>query len=547
MRMESHKNAHKGTNKTTANSADSTCSLQADGTKGGCGMRGSSLRRFSLFSAVSRPLSALLVAFSLSAASGQAQAERPNVVFLVVDDLNDWVGALGHGQAKTPNIDRLAEQGTLFANAHSPAPICNPSRTAIMLGRYPHKTGIYDNRAYWRLAFPEAVTLPEHFRRNGYLTAGGGKLFHTAPGYNDPRGFDSYFFWNPKSQYAGWGEHYHHPDWPGLESKPASVMPTFTKQNFDYAILDHPEEDMPDNLVAQWAADFLSEEQEEPFFMAAGMFRPHLEWYAPRKYFEMYPLEDIELPPYLATDLEDVGEWARSNARDSGSRHAEIVARGEWKKLVQAYLACISYADANVGRIMNALDAGPNRENTIVVLWSDHGYHLGEKDHWRKFTLWERSTRVPLIFRLPGRTQAGSRVDAGVGLISLYRTLSELAGLPVSEGVDGPSLVPLLENPQADWEEPALTTHGEGNAALRDERWRYIMNRDGAEELYDHQSDPNEWRNLAQDPRYQDVLAKFRKQVPSFVPKLDNKGVFDFNYEGYYWTHPQSGQVILGR
>ena len=478
-----------------------------------------------------------------------AAAPRPNVLFIAVDDWNDWVGCLGHKQAITPNLDRLAAGGMLFTNAHCAAPVCNPSRTAVMLGRLPSSTGIYNNGQWWRPAHPDTVTLPAYFRSHGYHVAGAGKLFHHTAGFNDPLAYDSYYFWNPEvAEAEGWSEAYHHPHWPGVKHKPASAVARKTKSNFDYAAIDLPEEQLPDTKVALWAADQLAHKHDKPFFLAVGMFRPHLEWYAPRKYFDMYPLSKIRLPRVKDDDLDDLPPIARKWAADRGSNHAWIRESGEWPKLVQAYLACISYSDAQVGRILDALEAGPNADNTIVVLWSDHGYHLGEKQHWHKFVLWERSTRVPLIVRAPGITRPGSRCGRPVSLVDLYPTLADLCGLPAKPGLDGRSIVPLLKDPAAKWPFPAVCVQEPGNCAVRSENWRYIRYSDGSEELYDHSSDPDEWTNLAAGAEYRAVIADHARWVPRvFAPPAPSKGAYRFDPAAFTWTNKKTGKITRGQ
>ena len=339
--------------------------------------------------------------------------ERPNVLFIAVDDWNDWVGCLGHEQAITPNVDALAKRGVLFTNAHCTVSVCNPSRAAVMTGLRPETTGVFENSHRLRKKVPDLVTLPQHFRQNGYRAEGGGKIYHDVPPFcDDPASWDDYFWWSeygPKGGKSGGGfrSPYSIPPDPEPEDRPMHQITKLTKRNFDWGGVDQPESDWPDYQVAEWASEFLSQEQDKPFFLAVGIFRPHVPWFNPQKYFDLYPEESIELPAVKDDDVDDLGVWARKRAMDGNSKHAEVVASGDWKGAVQAYLASISHADANVGRVIEALDAGPNKDNTIIVLWSDHGYHLGEKGHWHKRTLWERATHVPLIVVAPGVTGAG--------------------------------------------------------------------------------------------------------------------------------------------
>jgi len=447
----------------------------------------------------------------------RAQSRRPNVLMIAVDDWNDWVGALGgHPQVKTPNLDRLASRGVLFTEAHTAAPICNPSRTALLTGRRPSTSGVYLNDQPWRIAMPDVITLPQHFRQNGYRVEGGGKVFHHGRGYNDPRSWDRYFFWNPAARANGWHDNYSFPPDPE-PARPVTPMPSVSWRNFDWAPLDVAEEAMPDYKLASWAGDFLRTRQDRPFFLAAGFFRPHIPWFVPRRYFDMYPLDDVIVPTVKEDDLADVPPIARQYALNEFSRHDLLVSTGNWKKAVQAYLACITYSDAQVGRLLDALDASEHRENTIVALWSDHGYHLGEKWHWHKQALWHRATHVPLIVTAPGLTKAQTRCDAPVSLVDLYPTLVDLAGVPKRDGLDGLSLRPLLENAAAAWDRPALTTYFRGNHALTGRRWRYIRYEDGSEELYDRRPDPQEWVNLAGHP----LAAEPKRELARWLPKTD--------------------------
>ncbi len=436
---------------------------------------------------------------------------------IAADDWNDWVGVLGgHPQVKTPNVDRLAARGVLFTDAHTASPLCNPSRTALFTGRRPSTSGVYTNNQVWRTAMPDVVTLPQHFRANGYIVHGGGKLYHHGRGYNDPPSWDDYYFWNPQARANGWHDGYSFP--PDPEPKrPVTPMPSVSWPNFDWAAMETPEESMPDYRVASWAGDFLRRTHDKPFFLAAGMFRPHIPWFVPRKYFDMYPLDKVILPPVKEDDLADLPPIARQWALNEHSRHDMLVSTGNWRKAVQAYLACITFSDAMIGRILDALEAGPHANNTIVVFWSDHGYHLGEKWHWHKQALWHRATHVPLIVSAPGITKPGSRCDRPVSLIDLYPTLSDLAMLPSRSGLDGASLLALLRDPGQAWKHPALITYFKGNHAIRSERWSYIRYHEGSEELYDRRQDPQEWVNLAASPS----LATVKQDLAHWLPKQD--------------------------
>ena len=433
-------------------------------------------------------------------------AQRPNVLFIAVDDLNDWIEPMGgHPQAKTPNLVRLASRSTLFTRAYTAAPACNPSRAALMTGIAPYRSGVYNNSQAWRPAMPDAVTLPQAFRRNGYWAGGAGKIYHGV--YPDPPSWDEY--WPSKKVQRS------------SDPLPAERPVNGIKGtgNFDWGALEVPPEDMSDAKVAEWVATKLGQRHEKPFFLAFGIFRPHLPWYVPRKYFDRFPLETVELPPAFGADLEDVPEAGVKMARPERD-HASVVEHGEWNRAVQAYLASINFADDMLGTVLDALDESAYSQDTVVVLWGDHGWHLGEKRHWRKFALWDEATRVPLMISapegtpgLPEGTRNGAESGRPVSLLDIYPTLLELAGLPKQEGLDGRSLVPLLRNPGLQWQ-PAVMTHGRLNHAVRSESFRFIRYADGSEELYDHRVDQMEWTNLASDTNYAEVKRELTKWLP---------------------------------
>lgn len=447
-------------------------------------------------------------------------APKPNVLFISMDDLNDWVGCLGgHPQARTPNIDRLAGSGVLFANAHCAAPACNPSRTAIMTGLSPHQSGLYDNGQKMREVLPDAELIPKYFSRNGYWSAGSGKLLHY---FIDAPSWDEYF---PAKQTEDPFPRTMYPD-----KRPVSLPRGGPWQyvETDWGPLDASDEEYGgDWLVSKYVGDQLRREHDKPFFLACGIYRPHEPWFVPKPYFDMFPLDEIQLPPgYREDDLEDLPAEGKRIGPNRYFTH--IQEQGQWRQAIQGYLASIAFADAMVGRVLDALDAGPNRDNTIVVLWSDHGWHLGEKQHWQKYTAWRVCTRVPLIVRvpantpgLPAGTQAGSVCRQPVNLLSLYPTLVQLAGLPSQESHDGPSLVPLLENPLAEWPHVSTTyLNKPGSVGISDKRFRYIRYAEGGEELYDNEKDPFEWTNLVTNPEYANELEALRNRVPSVFAKL---------------------------
>jgi len=283
--------------------------------------------------------------------------------------------------------------------------------------------------------------------------------------------------------------------------------------HFDWGPLTVPTAAMADAKVVDWAADFLAREHEQPFFLAVGIFRPHLPWYVPKKYFEMFPLETIQLPEVKEGDLADIPPAGVRIARPQGD-HAKVVAHQQWKHAVQGYLASIAFADEMLGRVLDAWESSPEAENTIVVLWSDHGWHLGEKQHWRKFALWQRAVRVPMIVVAPGVTKPGTHYDRPVSLLDIYPTVAELAGLPEQAAVEGESLVPCLKDPQHARARPAVCTFGRNNHAVIADTQHYIRYTDGSEELYDRRQDPHQWTNLAQRPENKPIIASLKKWLP---------------------------------
>ena len=444
----------------------------------------------------------LLVAV-ITAAAGAAEArqgQKPNVLFIAVDDLNHWVGHLGRNrQAATPNIDRLAGRGVSFARAYCAAPSCTPSRAALMSGMRPGTTGIYENYNDWSPAVPVEKCLPAQFRAGGYETLGAGKIYHGGPGrpgeYDRMREYDG----NPN-----------HPQ--GV--KPKLLSDSVGVGGIRFAPIGNPDNELQDYRTVDWCIEQLGQSHDKPFFLGCGLYKPHMPWNIPKKYFEQFPLDSIELPPTIADDLADVPPAGVAMARPEGD-HARMVKSGRWKEAVQAYLAAIAYTDMNLGRLLDALDQSAYRDNTIIVLWGDHGWHLGEKEHWRKFALWEEATRTPLIWVAPGVTSAGGVCERPVDLMSVYPTLMELCELPTPAHVEGKSIKPLLADPKAAWDEPAVMTFLRNNHAVRSEGWRYIRYADGAEELYDHSADPLEHTNLADRPEHAQRKRELAKWLPA--------------------------------
>jgi arylsulfatase A-like enzyme len=437
---------------------------------------------------------------------------KPNLLFIAIDDLNDWTGMLkGNPQAKTPHMDRLASQGMVFTNAHCAAPACGPSRSAIMSGIRPSTSGNYINKSslIHNPILNNSVLLPEFFQNNGYYVCGAGKLFH---GYHfnyevKGRGFDEYF--PSKTQDL--------PSFEGLKFSSKLPLGGWARQA-DWGPC-HPDvtlDDHPDGITANWAKNkLLGGELQQPFFLGAGIFQPHLPNYAPQEYFDRFPLETIKLPEgFLEDDLNDVPAAHAKMAHNPWLKR--IRATNQWKPAIQAYLACTSMVDDLVGQIVETLKESKYADNTIIVLWSDHGFQLGEKERWAKYSLWERATRVNLLWVAPGVTKPRSTSNRPVNLLDIYPTLASLTGCePPRKQLEGNDLSVLMKNPEASWNKTSVTSFGYKNYGIRSEQYRYIVYADGTEELYDHQDDKWEWHNLADRPGYTEVKKQLRQGIPA--------------------------------
>ncbi len=427
-----------------------------------------------------------------------AASKKPNVLFISIDDLNDWIGCLGgHPDTKTPNIDGLADRGVLFTHTYCSAPACNPSRASMLTGIRPSTSGVYTNSQPWREKMPDAVTLPHHFKNNGYLVKGRGKIFHGR---------------HSKDEQA-WHEYIPQGNDPMPDNRPLNGIPNTA--HFDWGPVDVPDEEMDDTKVAEWASDFLQQEHDKPFFLAVGLYRPHLPWYTPKKYIDKFSPDQVTLPNVNEDDLEDVPQPGRRMARLKD--HKNVTETNNWRKAVSGYLASVNFADTNVGRVLSALEKSEYADNTIIVLWGDHGWHLGEKLHWRKFALWEEATRCPLIISTPEMrkgTHSENRCERTVTLLDIYPTLCDLCGIDKTSVLEGNSLKQLLNDPKTEWKHHALTTHGYKNHSVRSERYRYIQYENGSEELYDHQNDPMEWNNLAKQEKYKKIIDNLKKSLP---------------------------------
>ena len=431
-----------------------------------------------------------------------------NVLFVVIDDLNDWAGPFGgyYGQVHTPNMDRLAARGVTFDKAYCTVPWCNPSRAATMTGLSPATTQFYGKEADMteNATLGSAQTLLQYFKSKGYAVYGAGKVLHGDYPYPPVPGNT----WSPHGQeIQPWDKSNPMAPEPRPASGPNNGL-AITWSQFDWgAAVDPSETAMPDYINAQWAANLLTQNSSTPFFLALGIYRPHMPWYVPKKYYDLYPLADIQLPDHLInTDVDDIPPTGPALGPGAVDQNAIDAADGathlHWRQGVQAYLASMSFADACLGLSLDALERGPNANNTTVVLWSDNGFQLGEKRSWRKFRLWEKSARVPLIIAPPGRVSADRKCPRPVSLLDLFPTLADLCAEDVPNVLEGNSLVPLLVDPNVEWPYGALTTYSQSydgqslHRSVRTEAYRYILYYDGSEELYDHRGDPQELVNL---------------------------------------------------
>lgn len=451
-------------------------------------------------------------ALTLLQGMGWPKSSAPmNVLFVCIDDLNDWVGCLGgYPGVVTPNMDRLASQGVLFSNAHCAVPACRPSRIATLTGLRPTTSGVYHNRQRgWRETEwgRHVQTLPQAYMQAGYRVTGSGKIFHT------PDAASWHDYWPDDGTSFP-------PDYlPAKNRLPLSGMPgpRRTIDTLDWGFADARLEQMSDYKVASWVARQLQQSSGKPFFLGCGIFKPHLPWYVPKQWFDLYPLDQVMLPEVRDDDLDDVPEEAIGfvRRRDKITNHENILKHGKWREAVQGYLASISFADSMLGIVLDALDASVYRDNTVVVLWSDNGWHLGEKLHWKKFTLWDEATRVPMIFRFPPSMAIQGRCDEAVSLLDIFPTLMDICGIPKNPSLEGQSLLPQLRDPSAARAVPAVSTWGRVHHSVRTREWRYTRYHSGAEELYDHRNDPNEWVNVAADERYRSTVHQLRNFLPA--------------------------------
>jgi len=460
-----------------------------------------------------------------------AQASRPNVLFIAVDDLNDWIGVYGgHPQCRTPHIDRFAENAMVFRNTSCPGPVCGPSRSALLSGFMPATTGIYGNKH--NMLKSEIVqthaTLPEYFSKQGYVTISKGKIFHKHATRNGKdHGHWAFDVWEQENGSGGIQPEKSYSRNQGIIKGKKIENAKYTEgggTEFAWGPTMGSKEVTKDYRTAKWFEQKLQEDYDKPFFMAVGISKPHLSFVVPQEFFDLYDLDSVKVPEYRMDDLDDIVDSKGNKAFKPHPDFLWCQEYGVMKEAVRAYMAAVSYADECVGIVLDALANSPYAENTIVVLWGDHGWHLGEKLKFRKASLWREATQLPLIIRVPGMKK-GQDCTRNVNLIDLYPTLIDLCGLPEKE-LDGKSIKPLMQNPKLEWT-PTITTQDKGNHSVMSEKWHYITRRKGVEELYDLENDPMEWTNLIQThpEKSQAVIAKLKPFLPTYdadeIPKSE--------------------------
>ena len=468
----------------------------------------------------------LLLSFLILTCAPLHASEKPNILFIAIDDMNDWTGFLGgHPQAKTPNMDRLAKKGVNFSNAHCSAPGCSPSRNALLYGVEPFRSGLYafyNQDAFSDNVLKGAKSMLHFFKTNGYNTYGSGKIHHRR-----------------EQTSVEWTKFHKLQETNPLEFDEEAGYRQGKSDKMNFSPTLNPLEDHHDYRNTSFGVNVLESEHDKPFFLAVGIIKPHLPFTCPKRFFDLYP-EVVKPPRINEDDWSDIPPVGKAMAKIKDDRRFK--SDKAWNKVRRAYLACISWADHNVGRLIDALEKSSYADNTVVVLWSDHGYALGEKRHFRKFALWEETTRVPFIIwdTREKKTVFGREVKGGVSLINIYRTLAELAELEVPEHIDGLSLVSQLNNHSTPLSGPAICSWGRGNYTVRTEAWRYIRYYDGSEELYDHTRDSDEWTNLGKRPEYNAVKEMLAARLPGMEVPLVMEGLED-------WSIPWSADKHLAK
>ncbi len=423
--------------------------------------------------------------------------KQMNVLLLIADDLNTWILEKPErysGKVIAPNLQKLGDSGIVFRNAYSASPFCVPSRTSMFSGVSPHKSGVYHNQTNIKASEPlkKAVSLFKTFQDAGYYTAGYGKITH---GWDD----------------GGLVEKIGHK----RDSRPPNApVQSVGRGEQDWGTIHIPESEMNDTQSANRAIAQLERKHDKPFFLVCGTFNPHMAWFVPQKYYDMFPLDKVKTPPLNKNDFDDIPPLGNEVVGRKRNFTNSVLEAGLHKSAIQAYLATTAYVDAQHGRVLDALEKSPYRDNTIVVFISDHGFHLAEKDHWQKGTLWEEATNSMMMFRVPGLTRPGSITTRCVSLQDLYPTLVDLCGIRKPSHVDGKSLVPILRNAQVEWKSTGISYLYDQYASIRTERFRYIRYKDGQHELYDHSKDLHEWNNQVNNPEYASVVRMLNSQLP---------------------------------
>lgn len=481
----------------------------------------------------------------------QTSSQNPNVIFFSTDDLNTWINPLGYSQAKTPNLDRLAKMGITFTNAHAPGVYCAPSRSAIFSGLHASSTGCYTDEIYF-YDHPGIVSLQSAFSQAGYKAYGAGKTYHHRAGSIDMRGWEEYFARTQEIKDVGYETGYYGSDVPLPDPYPYS--PYYTKTDnvitgggfLEWGpIATEKAEQIPDAARTNWVCDLLKQEHSDPFFIALGLYSPHFPNYAPQEFFDMYDRDQIIVPDLKEDDLDDLPEYIRKKMTNRLKIQQTLEDLDAVKDAVMGYLAAVSFADAMLGRVLDALEASAYKDNTLIIFWSDQGYHHGEKGQWGKHTLWEETSHVPLLIAGNGLPE-NQKVNTTVSLIDLYPTLIEMCKLPQQHKMDGVSLASVLNDPSSATDRNVLMPYMErGGYTVINSSWRYIQYHDGSEELYNLQDDPNEYINLASDQYYRDTINEMKKTAPaefhkSATPRTSLKLVIE---EGSYHWESKDGST----
>lgn len=454
--------------------------------------------------------------------------KQPNIVLITIDDMNNWVGAL-EGKAKTPAIDKMASEGVLFKNAFCAVPACNPSRTALFTGQRPETTGQFQNEGNFRTlpGGPERVTLPQRLTAEGYLSVAAGKLFHSPRGNGDlPAERSDDVSWNfqwrgivgtPGHRLflndAGWANWLDGAEAEFVTGDYVNSGMSYICKNGVWGAIPNAKEECGDWQVAQFGVDFLQQEHDKPFFLGLGIFRPHSPQIVPQEFIDMYPVDSIVLPELPENDMDDIPGFAQVNW---SSPFVKLVReKGQLPLAIQGYLASCSFADACVGHFMKALDNSKYSENTIVILVTDHGFQLGHKNRWEKFSLWRQGTNVPMIIRLPAHMSKPGVASSAVSMVDIYPTVMELLGIEPPHAMEGESLVPFLVDANYKRTKPAIITWERGSHSVVRDGWNYIHYKDGSEELYNQMEDPNEYINLATDAQYRGLMDELKAFIPA--------------------------------